>query len=370
MKILYVTTIGKTMRFFESFIKVLLDEGHQVELAANETNSPVPECYREWGCSFHHIDFSRSPLSFDNVKAYRQLKKLVENGGYDIVHCHTPNASVVTRLICRKLRKKTGLKVYYTAHGFHFCKGAPKRNWLLFYPVEKLCSRFTDKLITINQDDYILAKTRFRAGEVCYVPGVGIDLSRFEDVQVDRNAKRQELGIPDDAFLMLSVGELNKNKNHQIILKAMARLNDRDIHYAVAGVGNKQDHLLELAGELGISEQVHLLGYRTDIPELDRVADVFCFPSIREGLGLAAIEAMASGLPLITSDGRGVNDYSADGITGYACAPNDTAGFAQAIRRLKDNLVLGAEMGKKNIQLARKYDVHAINCSLKQVYGL
>jgi len=370
MKILYVTTIGKTMRFFTSFIKVLLDEGHQVELAANETGSPVPECYREWNCKFHQIGFSRSPLSPDNVKAYGQLKKLIEDGGYDIVHCHTPNASVVTRLVCRKLRKKTGLKVFYTAHGFHFYKGAPLLNWLVFYPVEKLCSRFTDKLITINQEDYQRAKAKFHAGEVCYVPGMGIDLSRFAHVQADRKAKRQEIGVPEDAVLLLSVGELNENKNHQIIIRALAKRNDPNVHYAIAGMGNKREHLLELARELGVSEQVHLLGYRKDVPELNDAADVFCFPSLREGLGLASIEAMACGLPLITSNVHGINDYSVDGVTGYKCTPTDADAFADAIGKLAEDLTLRKKIGQDNTLLAGKYEINAINLRLRTIYGL
>lgn len=370
MKILYVTTIGKTMRFFESFVKVLLDEGHQVELAANEVGSPVPECYREWNCNFHHIDFSRSPLSVSNIKASGQLKKVIENGNYDIVHCHTPNASVITRLVCRKLRKTTDLKVFYTAHGFHFYKGAPVLNWLIFYPVEKLCSIFTDKLITINQEDYALAKKKLFAKEVHYVPGMGTDLSRLYHVQVDRETKRQEIGIPADSVMLLSVGELNENKNHRVIIEALAQLSDPNIHYAIAGMGSQREALLALAGKLGISGQVHLLGYRKDVPELNYAADVFCFPSLREGLGLAAIEAMACGLPLITSDMHGINDYSADGVTGYKCAPTNAAGFADAIDKLVNDPLLRKKMGQNNKLLAKKYEISAINLLLGEIYGL
>lgn len=371
MKVLYVTTIGKTMRFFEPFIKILVGEGHQVELATNEINSPVPECYQEWMCIFHQIDFSRSPLSPDNIKAYGQLKKVIESGNYDIVHCHTPNASAITRLVCRRFRKKNGLKVFYTAHGFHFYKGAPKLNWLVFYPIEKFCSRFTDKLITINKEDYELAKNRFHAGQVHYVPGVGIDLSRFENIQVDRNAKRQEIGVPEDAFLLISVGELNENKNHQVIIKALAKLNDPNVHYAIAGVGDKKDYLLELAKELGVSEQVHLLGYRKDIPELNYSADVFCFPSHREGLGLAAIEAMACGLPLITSNVHGINDYSDDGVTGYKCAPTDVEGFAECIgKMLSDADKSRTKVGNHNKKLAKKYEIAQIVPLMRSIYEL
>ena len=153
MKILYVTTISLTMNsFFQPHIDMLVKEGNQVDIACNYKDLALADLYKELGCNFYQIDFSRSPLSKDNIKAYGQLKKVINSGGYDIVHCHTPNAAVITRLVCRKFRKKNGLKVFYTAHGFHFYKGAPKLNWMVFYPIEKLCSRFTDKLITINSE--------------------------------------------------------------------------------------------------------------------------------------------------------------------------------------------------------------------------
>lgn len=371
MRILYITTVSCTINaFFGSHIEMLVQEGNQVDLASDFKEWGMDDIFGKLGCGSYQIDFSRSPLSLDNVKAYGQLKKVIANGNYDIVHCHTPNASVITRLVCRKVRKKTGLKVFYTAHGFHFYKGAPKLNWMVFYPIEKFCSRFTDKLITINKEDYELAKAKFHAKAVHYVPGVGIDLSRFENIQVDRAAKRREIGVPEDAVLLLSVGELNENKNHQVVVKALAKLDNSNVHYAIAGVGYKRDYLLALANELGVSQQVHLLGYRKDIPELNRAADVFCFPSCREGLGIASVEAMVCGLPLITSNVHGINDYSTDGVTGYKCPPTDADAFANAISKLAGNRNLRKKMGQNNTLLARKYEVGAINLSLKEVYGL
>lgn len=370
MRIIYITTVSSTVNaFFKPHIEMLINAGHGVDIACNE-DLPMDEFYKLLGCNYYHIDFSRSPLSKDNIKAYGQLKKVIENGNYDIVHCHTPNASVVTRLVCRNFRKKNGLKVFYTAHGFHFYKGAPKLNWMVYYPIEKFCSRFTDKLITINQEDYALAKKKFKAKEVCYVPGVGVDLSRFEDVQVDRNAKRREIGVPEDAVLLLSVGELNENKNHQIIVRALARLNDPNIHYAIAGIGDKKEYLIALAKELGVEEQIHLLGFRKDIPELNYISDLFCFPSHREGLGLSAIEAMFCGLPIVTSNMHGINDYSENGVTGYKCAPDDIDGFADALQNLIDNPSLRKNMGEYNVHRAKKYEVASINASMREIYQL
>lgn len=369
MKVLYVTTIGGTMGFFKSFIRELTDMGHTVEIACNDEAAPVPDVYNGLGCKVHRLSCSRSPFSKGNLAAVKQIRRLVEANGYDIVHCHTPIAAACTRLACRRLRKKQGVKVFYTAHGFHFYKGAPFKNWLIYYPVEKLCARYTDKLITINSEDFALAQRKMKAKEVLYVPGVGVDLTGFQNLTVDKAAKRRELRIPEDATLLLSVGEVNQNKNHQVIVRAMAQLRRDDLHYMIAGVGPMSDELRRLAEELGIPDRLHLLGYRKDVPELCRTADIFCFPSCREGLGLAAIEGMACGLPLITSDKHGINDYSTEGVTGYKRDPADVDGFAQAIALLADDSALRESMGKGNIERAKKYDVNRINQLMKDVYA-
>lgn len=370
MKILYVTTIGGTMSFFNPLIKHLMDQGHEVEIACNNTRSKVPPFYADAGCKIHTVTFSRSPLSSANLKAYRQLKNVVAQGNYDIVHCHTPNASAVTRLVCRPFRKKKGLQVFYTAHGLHFHDGAPLKNWLIYYPIEKLCACFTDKLITINQEDYERAKKKLPAKDVLYVPGVGLETAKFRDVHIDKALKRKEISVPEDAFLLMSVGEMNSNKNHQIILKAMGRLNDPRIHYALAGSGARKDDLLQLAQELGVAERFHLLGSRQDVAELNHCADAFCFPSRREGLGVAALEAMACGLPLITSNVHGINDYSQDGVTGYKCSPLDVDGFAAAIGRLFSDPDQAKAMGQANVTLVQKYDVQNILKFMRDVYEL
>ena len=369
MKILYVTTISITINsFFKPHIEMLVREGHQVDIACNDRDLPIDALYGRLGCNVFRVDFSRSPLSPDNVKAYGQLKKVIAQGGYDIVHCHTPNASVITRLVCRTFRKKNGLKVFYTAHGFHFYKGAPLMNWLVFYPVEKFCSRFTDKLITINQEDYQRAKEKFHAGEVCYVPGVGIDFSRFEQVHVDREAKRQELGIPEKACLLLSVGELNKNKNHQIIIRALVKVKNPGVHYAIAGVGDQQEYLLELARELGVLSQIHLLGYRKDIPELNYISDVFCFPSIREGLGLAAIEALACGLPVIAARNRGTSEYIISDENGYLCECQDAGAFADSITKIIENTDLNRHFSYNATISAMRFRIENIVGIMKDIY--
>ena len=202
MKILYVTTIGSTMIFFNSLIEELIEKGNVVDIATNESQAQVPELYKKLGCKIYHISTNRSPFSFGNFKAIAQIKKIVEENKYDIVHCHTPLAGMATRFACKKLRKKQGVKVIYTAHGFHFYKGAPKKNWLIYYPIEKICSKWTDALITINKEDYLFAKKKMKTKKIEYVPGVGVDTEKIALVKVDREKKRKELNLSDSAFLI------------------------------------------------------------------------------------------------------------------------------------------------------------------------
>ena len=367
MKILYVTTIGRTMRFFETFIKELVNGGHSVDIATNESNSPIPESYNELGCYCHHIDFSRFPLSLDNLKAFGQLRSVIENGNYDIVHCHTPNAAVITRFVCRNYRKKKGLTVFYTAHGFHFYKGAPMLNWMAYYPIEKLCSRYTDKLITINIEDYELAKKKFKAKEVHYVPGVGVDLSRFQNVQVDRAVKRFEIGILEEAFLLVSVGELIPRKNHSVILEALAKLENEDVHYIIVGHGELLNELQSLAKAYNIQSRVHFLGYRKDVAELYAVSDLCCFPSIHEGLPVALMEAMASGLPIVCSNIRGnVDLINHDG--GKLINPHDVTAWSDAIQSVISGDM--EKMGEVNRSRVKDFSIENILITMKSIYEI
>lgn len=369
MKILYVTTIGCTMNFFKNLINELIAAGHTVDIATNATDSPVAECYKEWGCKIYPLSCTRSPLNKGNVTAIREIRNIVAENHYDIVHCHTPIAAMCTRLACRKFRKDGG-KVFYTAHGFHFYKGTPFKNWLIFFPIEKICSYFTDVLITINKEDFNFAKKHLNAKTTEYIAGVGIDTNRFSAVEISKEAKRKELGLPNDAIVLTSVGELNVNKNHQVILNAMAQLNNKNLYYIIAGQGENADNLRALAKELKLKNNFKLLGQRIDIPEIYRASDICCFPSIREGLGLAAIEGMASGLPLIVAENRGTRDFCENNINGILCDPLNSKEFAQAIDKLTTDIELVNKMGVTNKNTAQRFDFDIINKEMLKIYGM
>lgn len=364
MKILYITTVGSTMEFFVPVIRELLDRGHQVDLACNETDSPVSDVYRRWNCTVYPISCSRSPLDKGNLKAIRQIKTLAEAGQYDIIHCHTPLAAACTRLACRSIRR-SGTRVFYTAHGFHFFKGAPLKNWLLYYPVEKLCAQFTDVLITINREDYELARNKLPAQKVVYVPGVGIDLEKFGAFDMDPRKKRQELEIPETANVLLSVGELSRRKNHGVLLKAAAEIDN--LYVVIAGKGPLRGELEQLAKELGIEKRVRLLGYRTDIAQLCAMCDVFALPSLQEGLPVAMMEAMASGKTVICSRIRGNTDLlGATNPLLFDHADVQDCRRAMGMALTADRASIGAENQKR----VQPFSIGAVIAKMLYLYGI
>ena len=307
-KVLFTATVVKTHInvFHLPYLKWFKEHDYEVHVAAKNDfiNEPciIPNCDK-----YYDIKFARFPFSKANINAYKQLKKLIKENNYDIIHCHTPVAGVLTRLAARNNKNTT---VIYTAHGFHFFKGAPLINWIIYYQVERFCARYTDKLITINKEDYERAK-RFslrKNGKVYYVPGIGIDLEKIQNLKVDVKQKKTELGLPENIPVLLSVGELNKNKNHEIVLQALNKLKVKNFIYLICGRGVLKEYLERKIQEFHLTNKVKLLGYRSDVIEILKIADLFIFPSKREGLPVSVIEAMAAGLPVIASNVRGNRD--------------------------------------------------------------
>lgn len=378
MKVLMVCTIASMIGNFNmSNISILKKSGYEVHVACNFLKGSSwsekrsyelrEKLVNELHVKCYQVDFERSPLKISkNIKAYKELSKIIDNNNYEFVHCQTPMGAAITRIVTMK----KNVKVMYTAHGFHFFKGAPLKNWLLFYPVEKWLSRYTDVLVTINDEDFRIASRKFNSGRVVEIPGAGVEISRFRYNERYKNQIRKKLGITSEKTMLLSVGELNDNKNHQIILKALNILKNNNVVYVIAGIGPKKESLQSLAKKYGIENQVKLIGYKKDIEKYYSAADIFVFPSKREGLSFAGIEAMAAGLPIVGSNIRGVKDYVYESKSGYLLPHDDYKGFAKKLNELIVNPNLRKRMGKYNTQSACKYDVKNVNKIMEKVYGL
>ena len=364
-KVLFAATVVKThiMEFHIPFLRMFQQAGWETAVAARNDYEDPGDCVIPCCDRYYDIPFERSPLKPGNLRAYRDLKRVIDEGKYNLIHCHTPVGALLTRLAALRVRKK-GTKVIYTAHGFHFYRGAPILNWLVYFPAELLCGFFTDVLITINREDYAFAQKHIHAGKVCYVPGVGVDLDRFSG---SRETAREKLGIGKDEFVLLSVGEMTVNKNHRLALQALALLRDKPIRYVLVGRGEQMENLQALARELEISNRVIFTGYRSDVPELYPAADAFFFPSIREGLSVALMEAMASGLPSIVGKIRGNTDLIDDGVEGVYM-PLTPEGAAEAIEKLYDDPELRSRLGEAAREKVRRFSAPEVQERMREIY--
>ncbi len=357
-------------------IHILQELGYEVHVASNFefgsiTSQERVDAFRreleQAGIEAYHIPIPRSIGDVGNIiRSYCQMKRLCMEQQYDIVHTQSPIGGVVARLAAKKLRK-SGTKILYTAHGFHFYKGAPKTNWLLFYPIEKYLSRYTDILITINREDYKRAK-KFHAGKVCYVPGIGVDTGMFAQNTADADKLRREFGLMADDFVVVSVGQLSKRKNQETMIRAMAQIKDKSIKYLAVGLGECEEKDKKLIQKLGLKGQVILTGYREDVNVFLQMADCFAFPSVQEGLPVSLMEAMAAGLPVVCSRIRGNIDLVTDDVEGLLAEPMDAEGYAEAVLKLKQNPDLAKKYRKNAYKKIERFDVKQVHKKMRKIY--
>lgn len=370
-KILFIFNIsgGRIGAFSFAAIQAAKQNNLEFHMAGNFNASPIEERKKDeeqYGITLHHIDFVRNPLHPQNFKAYKQLVQLMQKENFDVVHCNTPVGGVYGRLAAKHCGIK---KVIYQVHGFHFYKGAPKKNWLIFYPIEKILAHITDCLITINKEDFEVArKFHLREnGKVLYVPGVGVDTERFVKQEFDKDTYFNDLGVSKEDKLLLSVGRLDANKNNATIIKALALLQDEKYHLLICGEGVQKNELQALAEELKVSQQVHFLGNRTDLVQLYQLVDVFVMASYREGLSRSIMEAMASGLPCVVSKIRGNVDLIQDGKGGYLVPPTSAQEFAEKIKLLESDR-LKKEMSEFNRAYVQQFEVNKVVAKMMDIY--
>ncbi len=368
-KVLLCATVDYHFKAFHvPYMKWFKEQGWEVHVAANG-NMDLPYVDEKF-----NVPIQRSPFNRTNIKAYAELKSIIDENKYEIIHCHTPMGGVLARLAARHARKN-GTKVIYTAHGFHFCQGAPVLNWLVYYPLEKFLSYFTDCLITINEEDYQLAvNRRFRASRIKYVHGVGVNTERFRPAQESyKRESKQTIGYQPDDILLFYAAEFNQNKNQQLLLHALASVKDDvpNVKLLLAGEGQLKEQCQDLAKELGIEDQVDFLGYRNDIDQLLPMCDIAVASSLREGLPVNIMEAMACGLPIIASENRGHRELVHNDHNGWITAPNDQAAMAEKIKLLAHNKELRVKLGMLGREMVeRKYATQQVLNEKSTIYSL
>lgn len=371
-RVLFTATVVKQhiMTFHTPYLRLFQEMGWETAVAAGNDYDDPRELNIPYCDTYYEIPFARAPWNPQNFRAYRELKKIIDANHYDIIHCHTPVGAMLTRLAAMDARKR-GTKVIYTAHGFHFHKGSSAISWLAYYPVEWLLAHVTDVLLTLNREDYALAQRKMHAKRVEYVPGVGIDTRRFACNRENRLEKRRELGFREGDFLILTVAEMTKNKNHATILKALALLKDTpdfsNFQYLICGMGAQEENLRRQASELGIASHVHFLGYRKDVPQICRCSDLFAFMSYREGLPVALMEAMSCGLPTVCSCARGNTDLIEDGVEGRI-VPQSAKALADAIMELYHDPALRKRFGAGAVEKVQQFDSENVQRIMKDIY--
>lgn len=320
---------------------------------------------------WHQWDCPRANASVKKcLKAYWQLRKLFKCYSFAWMHCHSPIGGALARIASHQ----AGVPVIYTAHGFHFYRGAPKRNWLLYYPAEKLLAYWTNILITVNQEDYRFAKQNLKAERICYISVVGIDTDKFGEIhdKQSRKRKREDIrkknGIPQEAVLLLSVGELSSRKNHQLVISAMAQLKRKNVFYLICGQGMCRERLQRQAESLGVADRIRMPGFQDELLEIYHSADIFVFPSLQEGMPVALMEAMAAGLACIATDIRGNRELMTKQAGELLFHPDRKDQLVTCLHRLLENEWLRMEYGKRNLEKVKEYDFKIVERRMRHIY--
>lgn len=364
-KVLFVATVTKHINAFHiPYLKWFKEEGYEVHVASNG-NEQIEYCDKHY-----NLPFERFPLRKNNIKTYRGLKKIINENKYEIIHCHTPVGGVLTRLAAKKARKN-GTRVIYTAHGFHFYKGAPLLNWLIYYPIEKWMSKYTDTLITINREDYELAKKNFKkAKHIEYVHGVGLDTKKFdiEIAEKELEELRKQIGIDKKNIILTYVAELNKNKNQILLIKTIEELIKEDKNYRLllVGDGNKKQEYANYVEQHDLQGYVKILGRRTDIPQILKLTSIYVASSLREGLPVNILEAMYMGLPIVATDNRGHRDLIKNNENGFIIINENE--IKHKVEKIINSEKLVIQFSEREKEMSRAYNLENVMEHMKKVY--
>ncbi len=348
------------------YLKKAINMGYNVFLGVNRAKPEELKCELPVGLYDSHTYRSIFAIK-DNYIAFKNLANLVKKNEIEVIHCNTPVGGLIGRIVGRLYNIK---KVIYTAHGFHFFKGAPFLYNTVIKLAERIMARWTDAIITMNEEDYKAAQ-KFKLknnGKVFKIHGVGIDLSLYKKL-FDRKKIREILKIKDDEIAIISVGDINLNKNNIAVIEALNKLKNNKIHYFICGEGNQKNNLYNKTKDFKLEKQIHFLGYRNDIKDLLYASDIFINSSKREGLPRSVMEAMAVGLPCVVSNIRGNIDLIDNEKGGFLCDVNDSQSFANAINKLSINPQLRFDMGNYNKEHIKEFDISVVEKEIENIYA-
>ena len=370
MKVLLTATVQSHIcQFHKPLVEVLHAHGCEVHVAARNNLAEKNGLKLDFVEKVFDIPFSRSPKSKDNLKAEKMLKQIINEGHYDVIHCNTPMGGIITRIAAKQARKN-GARLIYTAHGFHFYEGSPKKNWMIYYPIEKYFSRKNDTLITITHEDYRLAKKKFHC-QVEHIHGVGVDEKRYFPVSKEEKLRlRKEMGFEENQMLLLCVGELLPNKNQKMAIHAMQKIVKQypNAMLFIAGNGPEEDYLKQEIKVCGIEKNVEMLGYCTHLQDYQHIVDVTVACSYREGLPLNIVESMLSANPVVASINRGHKELIRDGESGFLVKADDVDAMADKVLELLSDTTKAAAFSKNAYVFARNYCFESVKKELEIIY--
>jgi glycosyltransferase EpsD len=366
-KILFVANIHKHFRAFHiPYIQYLQSKGYEVHVAANDGETKIIEADKQF-----NLTINRNPFSSENSKAIRELAKIIDKEEYCLVHCHTAMGSVVARIAAKKFRK-TGLKVLYTAHGFHFYEGSPKKFWLMYYPMEKYLSKYTDGIITINQEDFqLLERKQFKNKHSFLINGVGVKRKKFNSISNDEKLNlRKQLGFSENDFILVYAAEYIHRKNHAFLIDSIKKLQTKipNLKVLLAGRGQLFEEVKSLIDQSNLERTIIQLGFRTDIDSIYKLSDIGISTSRQEGLGLNLVEEMMCGLPVVATIDRGHKEVIDHAENGFLFQQNNHEQFQDYIIQLYNDKFLMSKMGEAAKEKAKQFELDNSLNQMSEIY--
>ena len=348
MKILHVITslsTGGAEHLLVDMLPRLRDMGHTVEVAVFKSKRTMfYEQIEQAGIKVH--GFSEEDGVY-NLKHIFRLKKLMKD--FDIVHTHNTACQMFAAI-----GKPKNVKLVTTEHS----TSTRRRKYKIFHPIDCWMYRQYDKIICISEPSE--ENLRNYIGNKYPITTIhnGIDVGRFA------LAQKIDLGLPGCTVITMVAG-FRYEKDQPTLIKAMQHL-PKNYHLQLVGDGERRSEFEKLIRELNLDKRVHLLGIRSDIPQILRSSDVIVMSSHREGLSLSNVEGMSSGNPFVASDVEGLREVTKG--YGVLFSHSDDKALATIIQKLSEDKEYRQKIASKCLERAKMFDIQKMVDSYNNVY--